>query len=101
MEDRFADTMSLGEILPKIMGDVVGVNAMEGLRAIRVVETWRNVLGSTMGRYSSKERFERGVLYASIQLPALRQELFMNRTSIIKKINEQMGIDIVKSLILR
>lgn len=101
MEDRFADTMSLGEMLPKVLGDALGVNAMEGLRAIRVVETWRTVLGPTMGRYSSKERFEQGTLFAVIQLPALRQELFMNRASVIRKINEQMGVDVVKNLILR
>ena len=101
MEDRFAETMSLGEMLPKVLGDALGVNAMEGLRAIRVVEAWRKVLGTAMGRYSSKERFEQGTLYAAIQLPALRQELFMNRNSVIRKVNDEMGIDIVKTLVLR
>ena len=99
--DRHADILPLGDIMSTVLGDALGASAMEGLRALRVVEIWRETLGTTMSRYSSHERFDKGTLYAAIQLPALRQELFMNRATIIKKINDQLGIDFVKALQLR
>lgn len=100
MEDRYAETKILGDLLPELLEKSLGASSATGLRAVRVVSVWKDVLGVTMGRYSSREKFENGVLVAKIQSAALRQELFMNRKSVIAKVNEKYGSDVVKQLIL-
>lgn len=101
MKDRKAEITVLGDVLKDVLGDALGPKATEGLRAMRVVETWCDLLGTAMGRYSTAERFESGTLYVTIRSAALRQELFMNRTAVIEKINKRFGIDVVKQLVIR
>lgn len=100
-KDRMADISLLSDILPDLLDDAIGARASEGLRAMHVVETWRRVLGVTMGRYCTGERFEAGTLFVNVRSAALRQELFMNKAAVVKKINAELGVDIVKTLVVR
>ncbi len=100
MNDRYEETRILADLLPELLDKSLGMNSAAGLRAVRVVNVWKDVLGATMGRYSSREKFENGVLVVKIQSAALRHELFMNRKSVIDKVNQKYGSEVVKQLIL-
>lgn len=99
MDDRYKETMVIGDILPQVLSHSIGANAVAGLQAMQVVKTWRDTLGRTMVRYSSHERFSDGTLFVKISSSAFRQELFMNRDSVISKINGSIGSDIVKQIV--
>lgn len=99
MDDRYKETMVIGDILPQVLNRSIGASAVAGLQAMQVVKTWRDALGRTMVRYSSHEHFSDGTLFVSISSAALRQELFMNRDSVVAKINETIGSDIVKRIV--
>ena len=53
------------------------------------------MLGTTMVRYSEGETFENGALKVRIKSSVLRNDLFMQRTELIQKLNQQLGRQIV------
>jgi len=97
--DRYGETKSLGDLMKELLPTALGTNAAKGFEAMQVVEAWRNVLGQLMVKYSARERFENGTLFVTVTSSALRQELFMNRQSIVEKINAEIGSAIVKEVI--
>lgn len=97
--DRYSKSKSLGDLLKDLLPTALGPNTAKGFEAMQVVDAWRKILGTLMVKYSARERFENGVLYVKITSPALRQELFMNRQSVIEKINAELGSAIVKEIV--
>lgn len=97
--DRFGETKILGDLLKDLLPSALGTNAAKGFEAMQVIEAWRKVLGQLMVKYSARERFNDGTLFVTITSPALRQELFMNRQSVVEKINAELGSASVKEVI--
>jgi len=97
--DRYGETKSLGDLMKDVLPSALGANAAKGFRAMQVQAAWRKVLGPLMSQYSSRERFADGTLFITITSPALRQELFMNRSSVIEKINAELGSALVKEIV--
>ena len=55
--------------------------------------------GSSIRSFVSKIYVNRGVLYVKIDSSTLKNELFIQRESIVKKLNEDVQQDIIKTLI--
>jgi hypothetical protein len=71
------------------------------LDAILVVKEWREMLGPAMVRYSENEVFENGALKVRIKSAVLRNDLFMQRTELIEKLNERIGRRLVFAIVFR
>ena len=97
----FKKVVSIGDVLNTSLRKVVGPKSMEGLDAILVVKVWREMLGPTMLRYSENEVFENGALKVRIKSAVLRNDLFMQRTELISKLNERIGRKLVFAIIFR
>ncbi len=97
----FKKVVSIGEVLNANLRKVVGPKSMEGLDAILVVKEWREMLGPAMSRYSENEVFEDGALKLRIKSAVLRNDLFMQRTELIEKLNEKIGRRLVFAIIFR
>lgn len=97
--DRYSKTKSLGDLMKEILPSALGANAAKGFEAMQVQEVWRRILGPVMSQYSTKEKFRDGTLFVTITSPALRQELFMSRRSVIEKLNTELGSVLVKEII--
>lgn len=87
---KYNKTLSLGEILATELPKAVGKETMSGLEAIRVIETWREVLGPVMNRYSAEERFAHGRLTVRITSSILRNDLFLQRTTLLERLNSRL-----------
>ncbi len=97
----FKKVVSIGEVLDSSLRKVVGPKSMEALDAILVVNVWREMLGPAMVRYSENEVFENGALKLRIKSAVLRNDLFMQRTELIDKLNEKIGRKLVFAIIFR
>jgi len=51
-----------------------------------------------MARYSEGETFENGALRVRIKSAVLRNDLFMQRTELIQKLNQQLGKQIIYAI---
>ena len=63
-----------------------------------VVAFWGKIVGRVIEKHTISVQVRRGVAYVSIDSPALVQELMMNRTSLIKLINAEVGKAIINKI---
>ncbi len=57
----------------------------------RAVDAWNNVVGAGVARYTGEKFIKNQTLFVKIQSPALRQDLTMMRSQLVKRINEAVG----------
>ncbi|MGM9805444.1 MAG: DUF721 domain-containing protein [Candidatus Aphodosoma sp.] len=95
---RYNKTLSIGEILATELHKAIGKDTMNGLEAIKVIETWRELLGPVLSRYTSEERFANGRLTVRITSSVLRNDLFLQRTILLERLNKMLTGPKVKSL---
>lgn len=64
----------------------------------KLVEAWPRVLGNAVARYTGKIEINNGVLFVHITSSALRQELFLARFRLVKKLNEEVGAEVISDI---
>lgn len=66
---------------------------------VRAAQAWPLVVGEMISRQTGKAFVRNGILTVRVASPALRQELYMNRSSLIRHINETISAsDVVKEI---
>ncbi len=85
-----------------LFGDFLKSNGLdEGIRRVRVFEAWESVVGERYSEYTTEKFFKDGKLFCKISSSSARNHLFMERLTIVKRMNELLGEEIVKVLILK
>lgn len=98
MAKRFNEENSLQDILKEF----IQVNKLNsGMDKIDVEQAWKNLMGNGVNNYTEEVLLKRDTLYVRLSSAVLRNELSYGKDKIIKMINEEMGKEVVKSLILR
>lgn len=89
------DVLPLDEVLKKLLRD-------EGLEMPllqkRLVDAWEVVTGNVVSRYTAEKYIRNQTLFVKITNPALRQDLSMMRTQLVKRLNEQVGSFIISDI---
>lgn len=57
----------------------------------RAVDAWDKVVDAGVARYTGEKFIKNQTLFVKIQSPALRQDLTMMRSQLVKRINEAVG----------
>lgn len=98
MAKRQGKNNSLSEVLK----DFIQTNKLQkGLDKISVTEAWNTVMGTAIVKYTTSINLERNTLYIQLSSSVLREELSYGIEKIIKMINEELGKELIKKLILR
>jgi hypothetical protein len=85
-----------------ILNEIIKVNKLEsGLNQVSVVDAWKNLMGNGVNTYTKNVALRNGILYVELTSAVLRQELSYGKDKIIRMINEELGKDIVKEVVLR
>lgn len=61
-------------------------------------QRWPEIMGPTVARLTRSVLVEGGVLTVHISSPALRQQLFEQRSGLIRKLNDAIGGEAVTSV---
>lgn len=89
------DVKLLGELLAKNLRD----NGLEiPLKQKRIISSWDRVVGSAVSRYTTEKYIRNQTLYVKISNAALRQDLSLMRSRLIKRLNEQVGALIISDI---
>ena len=72
---RKHNEQSLKEILGHLSQDQ---RFSQNLSEIKLRETWKEQMGETISKYTSKIYFRKGILYVKLDSAVLRQELYIN-----------------------
>ncbi|MGI6573994.1 MAG: DUF721 domain-containing protein [Fermentimonas sp.] len=67
----------------------------------RVVKGWHEVLGEGVSSYTRSIYFKHDVLYVQLASSVLRAELQMNKENLIKRLNEHVGVPLLRDIVLR
>ncbi len=57
----------------------------------RVVDAWGEVTGNAVAQYTTDKFIKNQVLFVKITNPALRQDLSMMRSQLVRRLNESAG----------
>ena len=98
MAKRFNEEHSMQDILKEF----IQVHKLDsGMNKIDVEQAWKNLMGNGVNNYTEEVLLKNNTLYVKLSSAVLRNELSFGKNKIIKMINEEMGKEIVKNLILR
>jgi hypothetical protein len=71
------------------------------VQALQIYDAWESIMGKTVARYTEQIRLIDGKLIISTSVAPLRNELIFQREKIISKVNELMGAEVVKELLIQ
>ncbi len=98
MAKRNNEHISIADALKEF----VETNKLEtGLNKVNVADAWVNLMGNGVNNYTTAINLERDTLYVQLSSSVLREELSYGKEKIITMINEELGKEIIKKLVLR
>lgn len=89
------NAISIGEAVREFLREN---NLEQPLSEQHIADYWKAAVGSVVMPYTKSCDLKDGTLYVKITSAALRNELFIRRFDIVKRINEQAGWNIVTNL---
>lgn len=90
--------MSLNEGLREF----IKVNKLEkGIDKVNAREAWAKLMGNGVNNYTTAVELRNETLFVSLSSSVLREELSHGRSKIIALLNDELGKDLVKKLVLR
>lgn len=85
-----------------VLKQFIEVNKLEsGMDKIDVEQAWKSLMGNGVNNYTQEVLLKGTTLYVKLTSAVLREELSYGKQKIIAMINEELGKEIVKDLILR
>jgi predicted nucleic acid-binding Zn ribbon protein len=98
MKKRTKENQSLSEVLK----DFVDHNKLQGgLDKVSVRDVWNREMGPAIQKYTTAIKLQNDTLYVQLSSSVLREELSYGKEKIIRMLNEELGKDLVKKLVLR
>lgn len=98
MARRNSENNSISDVLKDFIKDH---RLQGGMDKIDVRDAWKNLMGAGVNNYTSDIQLKQTTLYVSLTSSVLREELSYGKEKIIKMINEELGKELVKGLVLR
>lgn len=98
MAKRHSSHIPLSEALNKFIQEN---KLQKGMDKVNAREAWTNLMGNGVNNYTTAVELKNETLFVSLSSSVLREELSLGKSKIIKMINEEMGKELVKKLVLR
>lgn len=88
------------------IGDMIRRFLREGglespLNEYRLIQSWETVLGKAIARYTGRMYIKNQTLYVHLTSPALRQDLQMSRRSLVNRLNEAVGAQVITDIVFQ
>ena len=71
------------------------------LMEVRIQDNWEKIMGKTIARYTQSIQLIDNKLIVTTTVAPLKQELTYSKDKIIKLVNEMLGENIVKEVMIR
>ncbi|MBR5036107.1 MAG: DUF721 domain-containing protein [Prevotella sp.] len=68
------------------------------LQQKRLIESWEKVTGPVVAKYTGEKFIKNQTLNVKINNPALRQDLSMMRSQLVKRLNAEVGAMIISDV---
>ncbi|MGO4291490.1 DUF721 domain-containing protein [Chitinophaga sp. RAB17] len=91
-------TTSIGDALREFMNKS---RMKPRLMEVRIQDNWEKLMGKTIARYTQSIQLIDNKLIVTTTVAPLKQELTYSKDKIIKLVNEMLGENIVKEVMIR
>ena len=71
------------------------------IQALQIEEVWEQIMGKTVARYTDKIQIHGHTLYVNTAIAPLRQELLYQKDKIIQRVNEALGENVIKEVVIK
>jgi hypothetical protein len=88
--------------LSGILREFIAANKLQsGMDKVNARNAWRKLMGNGVNNYTTSVELRNETLFVSLSSSVLREELSLGKSKIIAMINEELGRELVKNLVLR
>ena len=95
---RKNNTNNVGDIIRRLMKNPKLAEKMDELDALDV---WKELIGGNLQKFVIDAKIHKGNLYVKLSSSVLRNELSYKKNELKKQINQKLGKEIVKEIILK
>ena len=97
MAKRENDSFSIKDLMDVFINEG---KLKKGFQKIHVKEAWEKLMGNGIVAYTNDVKLQNGTLIVSLNSSALREELSHGKAKIIKMMNDEMGEELIKKVML-
>ncbi|AWX43327.1 hypothetical protein HME9304_00315 [Flagellimonas maritima] len=88
--------------LSDALGEFIKENKLQkGMDKVDAKDAWVKLMGNGVNNYTTGVELKNETLFVSLSSSVLREELSLGKTKIIAMLNEELGKNLVKKLVLR
>lgn len=98
MARRQNDLQSINNVLKNFVDEN---KLQKGLDKVEVRDVWEQIMGPAINKYTRNIKLDRETLYIELTSSVLREELSYGKEKIINNLNETLGRELIKKLVLR
>ena len=90
------------QLLGKILSEIIDSKALKkGITNEKVNGLWKQLLGNNISQFTDKVELRNKTLYVSLTSAPLREELSYGKEKIIRMLNDEIGKETIKKIVLR
>ncbi|WP_010520141.1 DUF721 domain-containing protein [Croceivirga radicis] len=98
MAKRYNEEQKISDVLKAFIQE----NKLEkGINKVDAREAWVKLMGNGVNNYTQNVELRNQVLYVSLSSSVLREELSMGKSKIVKMLNEELGQELIKKIVLK
>jgi len=90
------------EPIGEILNQFLKISQLENqVFGSKIADIWQEVLGDDITKETQRIILSSGTLFVELKSPALKNEFMMRRTAIKNRLNEKLGQEIIKNVVIR
>ena len=71
------------------------------IQALQIEDVWEEIMGKTIARYTENIKIIHNTLFITTHVAPLKQELVFQRLQIMQRVNEALGEQIIKEIVVQ
>ena len=71
------------------------------IQALQIEDVWEQLMGKTIAKYTEKISIHGQTLYIVTNIAPLKQELLYQKDKILARVNEALGEQVVKDVVIK
>ena len=89
---------SIGDAMQQFLNE----STLKGsIQAIQIKEAWGQIMGATIARYTEKIQIFGDKLIITTSVAPLKQELIFQKEKIISRVNEALGKQVIRDVVVQ
>jgi len=91
--------LTIGDLLQNYYAE--NPHILQKIHEIRILRGWNELLGITISQSTQNLYIKNRTLYVSLTSSVLRNELWINRERLKKRLNEYAGTEVIVDIVIR